>query len=127
MTKKEKTLIEDLRAQLARRSAFQFPSVPKPNPVNISAEIECKPFGALFIGWYYHASLGSWGSYRVTQGCSNGISHSPDNTQKTSTQGVGRFYQSKADALLAARWDLCEAMACILANLDAEPKDEESL
>lgn len=119
MNKKEKAELEFARAKLAEAMALHWPIEPKPEALDIPEEREKLSYrpGQLWIGWAYHA----WGlEFRVTQGCNNGVNHSYDYTNRTTSQGTGRFYHTKREALLAARWDLCHAFAKTLALLDAE-------
>ena len=118
MNKKEAAELAEAKERLARAMALHWPIEPKPDPVSVEQmRLEADAGNGLFIGW----SGWSWNdSYRVAQGCSNGVFHDADNITRTSTQGAGQFYATKDQALLAVRWELCERCAKTLAQLDAE-------
>jgi hypothetical protein len=117
MNKKEQQRLEEAESKLAAAMALGWPREPKPEPVDVCAQLEGKKYGALFVGWWSH----TWGvDFRIGQGCSSGHFHSTSSTEKTTTQGGGRFYFTREEALLAARWELCERFADVLARLDAK-------
>lgn len=74
-------------------------------------------YGWLMVGW----SACVWdGGYRVEQGCSSGHFHATRRTDRTTTQGGGRFYRTRREALIEARHRLQELCANKLAVLDRE-------
>jgi hypothetical protein len=119
MNKKEQAEMESLREQLRLAKALCWPTSPKPVPLTsdeiktMSQLIENLPI----IGWFGFGWEGGW---RVSQGCSNGTSHSTHFTTKTSSQGCGRIFRTRDEAFLMARWEACETSAKMLANIDKE-------
>lgn len=117
MNKSEKARLDEAERKLAAAMALGWPHEAKPSPVDVRAQLEGTEFGTLFVGW---ASWTYGDTYQVAKGCSSGCSHSIRSTTETTSQGGGRFFHSRQDALLAARWELCERFAEALAQLDAE-------
>lgn len=97
--------------------ALAWPTEPEPQPVDTAKELEGKPFGTLYVGWWmnHHRATG-YGSIQSTigQGCCDTIHHSDRSTTRTDSQDTGRFYATKTDAVLALRWELCRQFAKIL-------------
>lgn len=120
MNKKEQAEMQELREQLAMAKALKWPSYTAPRSFDYSNyKFE---YSKPLQGWF------QWSNgtdYRVTLGCSSGVSHSTDNPTKTSTQTGGRFYVSKLDALKVARCQMSERFAKVLAKIDAEISSEE--
>jgi hypothetical protein len=119
MNKKEQQRLADAESKLAAAMALGWPREPKPEPVDVRAQLEGK-HGELFVGWWSHNYSDE---FRVGQGCSNGYSHSRDSTTKASSQGGGKFFFTREDALLVARWEMCERFAKALAALDRQTLD----
>lgn len=118
MTKKEQSEMESLREQLRLAKALCWPTSPK--PVSIShdnlrewSRHDDEPQ----IGWF---GWGWDGGFKVSKGCSGGTTHSKTCTDKTTSQGGGRMFTSRDEAYLMARWEVCEATAKLLAQLDKE-------
>jgi len=122
MTKKEQIEMDSMRRQVAHSRALCWPTMPEPMPVDMEV-IRNKPFHQkLTTGWFMH----TWNDeYRVTRGCSDGYQHSGYDDTRTTTQGPGKMYATKADALLAARWEICRRIAAVLVKLDAEAADAQ--
>lgn len=96
------------------KSALRWPDEPKPVPVDVRKELEGPLFSTLYVGWWAHTYQDQ---YQVGQGCSNGVHHSSRRTDGTDSQGAGRFFRTKREALLFARWELCERFAKTLSRL----------
>ena len=121
MTKKEQKQFDEALKSARESRSLCWPCVPEPNPVDIKAELHGKPCGTLYVGWWFHVYLGLQGTpTRFGKGCTDGIHHSKSRTDRTDAQTMGRFYASRKDAILAARWELCRQIASILAALDLE-------
>lgn len=103
-----------------------WPTEPEPMPVNTEKELEGKPWGTLYVGWWMNEHLPSFGSIAVNigQGCASTIGHSTWRTDETNSQGTGRFYATKADAILALRWALCRKFAKTLSDISKIPIEE---
>lgn len=103
-------------------SALSWPTEPEPMPVDTAKELNGKPFGTLYVGWWMnpYIATSAYGSIAscVGQGCCDTVHHSTHSTKVTSTQGIGKFYATKADALLACRWAVCRSFAKTLTQLD---------
>lgn len=121
MNKAEKAEMAALRDALALSRAMKFPDYAVPNAMSTAEIMEARGgWSGVVRGWFYVASLGGIGGYSntVTYGCSNGISHNRTG-DKTTTQGGGRMYRTKLDALQALRHDLTKEAAKELAHVDA--------
>ena len=119
MTKKELAEMGELKKKLAIALAFRRTEkierdVPPPS--------HDAPFSTLSKGWDSHAYDG----VSVWEGCSSLSSHGRGWSQ-TSSQNPRWLYSSKVKALKAARWELEEIYADILAAVDREIAKEESL
>jgi hypothetical protein len=116
MTKKEQAIVDALRI----KAALGWPQFEKPEPKDLTKIfIRETPSRYLEVGWFVNTYNGT-----VTQGCSSSIYHDTQNTTKTSTQTRGVQYHTRKDALIVARWELCERFAQQLAKLDAEIEKE---
>lgn len=127
MTKAEKAQMDELRHLLMLSRALRFPDYPVPQPMSHD-EIRrnLKPGGNKYghqqmvtRGWFYNAYLAPSGrrSNTVSYGCSDGVHHSWQG-DVTSSQGAGRMYRTKLDALHALRHELTAACAEVLAEID---------
>lgn len=120
MNKKEQAEFDEMRGRLAAAMALRWPGYDAPKPVDHST-IKYS-YGKPTQGWF------QWNTsddYKVTLGCSSGIHHSTTNPLETTSQGGGRYYTSKVDALKAARVQMSERFARVLAKIDAEIKTNE--
>lgn len=117
MNKKEQAEFDDAKQQATMAISLGWPTLPKPKPMNVD-----RSSGNLTIGYFINVHTAitgrSWNGEIVTKGCSNGINHNPNDSTKTSTQGRGLMYETKAQALLALRWEVCEHAAKVLAAID---------
>jgi hypothetical protein len=113
--------IAKLQADVATGRALSWPSYREPQP------IDAKVIGYSAIpGWASHFYMNERDCWRVTQGWTNGVSHNVNATLEDSlkrgrsaSQGAGRFYLTKVQALQQARIEATQAFARVLANLDA--------
>lgn len=103
---------------LALSRSFCWPTSPEPKPVHTDALLG-DAWRKLYVGWHVHTN---GEHYEVRQGCCSRVYHNTHGIYKTTTQGTGTFYQSKMDALIVARWQLCRRFAESLARLDEEMK-----
>lgn len=118
MNKKEQAEMDRLCKAVAEARAMRWPEYEYP------AQIETPPTysrGTFTRGWWAHAYGLEW---RVGEGVSDGVHHSTHNLERTTTQGPGKFYASRIDALRVARLKLTEQFAQVLARLDAEIERE---
>lgn len=120
MNKREQAELDTARQALASALALGWPCVLRPKSVDRETIRSATDGNDLYIGWSCHVYLGgSIGrTWTVIQGCSNGINHCWDATDRTTTQGCGQFYATQLDALLEARWRVCEQTAKTLAEID---------
>ena len=123
MTKAEQQRVADLEKGLAMARALRWPEYNMPAPLT-RQEIENskEPGGIKFkghdpqmvcFGWFGNAHTGE-----VWRGCSDGINHGTGDT--TSTQGMGRMFNSEADAWRAVRYEMTERFSERLARIDAK-------
>jgi hypothetical protein len=121
MTKAEKARMAELEKQLAMSRAMRFPdySVPQPMSYDDIKDALSVSGETVVRGWFYNANLGGYGGYsnQATYGCSNGINHSREGA-KTSTQGMGRMYRTREEAVMALRHELTTQCAELLARVD---------
>lgn len=121
MTKREQTELTVTREALTAARALGWPREPKPEPMDLDQYLNglnlARISERIVTGW--HASTFN-DEFRVSEGCSSGGTHSKTDTTKTTTQGGGRFFRTRREALLTCRWELCERFAKVLAELDAE-------
>jgi hypothetical protein len=123
MTKKESAAFDAIEEQLASAFSLGWPQEPEPKPMTYEEvkALQGDSWNKLITGWFMNAYFGSMhGGRSVTQGCTNGVNHDSDCTTKTSTQGMGRMYRTRDEALLAMRWDFCRQFAKKLAWVDSE-------
>ena len=129
MTKAERERLSRAENDLASAKALSWPSYQKPKPMTAD-EIRSnlvnggKKWGnteRVARGWFSHYHSENW---QATYGCSNGFSHSVQG-DTTSTQGAGKMFSSKADALRAIRIEATERFAFLLAKLDEAIADTE--
>lgn len=105
--------------ELLLSRAFCFPTQPEPKQMSsdeVKTAVEASP-KKLITGWFWNAYADN---FRITQGCSDWVYHNSNGVDKITTQNMGRIYSSRADAILAARWDMCRRFAAALARLDKE-------
>lgn len=126
MSKKQQEEMRCLREDLAAARALGWPTAPKPTPLT-AEEIEASRDTAIrnawggtdraFVGW----TCLTWESqFRLSRGFSLGHAHGVDVARPFSrSKGCGQFFRTAADAVLFARWELCERFARTLAQLDA--------
>lgn len=117
------------RAEEKLRAALRWPDKPKPTPMSkeeISAACKVSPHG-MASGWFSHANIGSLGTHAsVTQGYSSGVSHARDcppdangdpNRRYGWSQGHGRMFKTREEAILDAQWSACEQAARALLSV----------
>jgi hypothetical protein len=112
--------------QLELQRALCWPNEPKPVPYTseeiielISAKFKDRyAKGSVLVGWFANGSLSMSVGSCVSKGCSSGHYHSVGSTTEASSQGCGIMYATRREAYLAARWQLCQNMAEMLAALD---------
>ena len=122
MTKKEQAIVDAEIDALKLKCALAWPNESEPKPKDLDAALKGKPSGYLEVGWFAHAYSGG---FSVSEGCSSHIHHSSSCTTKTSTQGRGRQFHTKRDALLWCHWELCRQYAHELSKVRA--RIEETL
>lgn len=120
MTKKERELVEQLMAERDMARALRWPDYAMPTPMS-EAEIRSRlTVGGLKYGVPERVAIGWFKNYnKVTQGCSNGISHN-SNGDTANAQGAGHMYRSKVQALQALRHTVTAEYARHLASIDAD-------
>lgn len=113
MNKKEQAAFDALQKERDMAYAFAWPSQAEPKPYT-REDIEVLQGGkwaALVKGWWmnpYSATSRMGHIFDcLGEGCTSGHSHSTSHTHKTTTQGMGVFYATKEDAILALRWEVC--------------------
>lgn len=122
MTKAEKARVEELETALA----LCWPPYPAPEPMTReeieAAKIKLTPRDASVyrngreaaLGWFYNAYAGL-----VTQGWSDGMSHSVNNTTGDyGSQRMGQMYRTRAEAAMAMRIEMSREFAKKLAAVD---------
>jgi len=120
MTKKEQLVVDSTILALRRKAALCWPQFEKPQPKDLTKIFTTEtPYNYLEVGWFSNGYTG-----RATQGCSSAVYHDTQNTTRTSTQTQGVQYHTRKDALIVARWEMCERFAEQLAKLDAEIEKE---
>lgn len=118
MTKKEQAAFQQAKDMAEQAIALGWPTEPEPKPLNLAGLLTTGP---LFIGWWFN----SYGDEpKIGEGCSDGVFHSKSSTQKTDSQGCGKFYATKSEAALALRWELCRKYAKTLAWVDSKRKEQ---
>lgn len=118
MNKKEQAEMERLRDELAKAKALRWPTYTKPAPIVVGYV----GYKKLVTGWNAH----TWNAeYSVREGCTDGMHHNTHGTDKTTTQGPGRFYQTRLEALRVARLEMTERFAEALARIDRAIEAEE--
>ncbi len=130
MNKKEQDEMQRLRDDLALSRALRWPDYPRPTPVDRDwVDANLAEGGVQYgrpqmvaRGWFYNAYIGGMRGHEVTYGCSNGMSHSSSGDLTTS-QGMGRMFATKREALQALRLELTERCAGILAVVDQQLAD----
>lgn len=121
MTKAEKARVEELETALA----LCWPPYPEPAPMTReeieAAKVVLTPRDnsiyktrSAALGWFYNAYNGA-----VTQGWSDGMSHSRNNiTGDSASQQMGRMYRTKAEAAMVMRLEMSRDFATKLAAVD---------
>lgn len=111
MNKTEKEIL--LRFQ--RQASLNLPPYEEPQPIDLKMASSTK----LIVGWWINPHV-VWGyGTPIGQGCSNGIHHSTSHTDKTTSQGSGRFYATELEAYKALRWAVTRQVMEKLAAIDA--------
>jgi len=127
MNKTEQAAFEKLRSDLALSRAMRWPDYPEPAPMT-RAEIEANKVDGgmkwgkpqkVARGWFQNAY-----DQRISHGCSDGHGHDRHG-DTTSSQGMGRMYATKADALRAMRIEMTENFAGRLAAVDRQIAEAE--
>jgi len=123
MTRKEQAQMDSLAKALAEARALCYPQYPKPKSMSVDelTPAENKYTSGVVVAWHQNNYDCS---YRVGQGCSNGVSHDMHGTERTTTQTAGVFYHTKLEALQVARHEMTERFAQALARIDAEIANE---
>lgn len=119
MTKAEKAEMDNLRAARDMARALRWPEYAEPAPI---PREEIRAFVGhscddrkVMQGWFANHHYGA-----LTLGCSNGINHNRQGTERLSTQGPGTMYRTKMDALRVIRLAMTTEFARKLAKIDAE-------
>ena len=123
MNKAEKADMERLRVELASARALRLPDYPKPERLSRDelTPTEGQYSGGVVIAWHqWNAET----NFSVSEGCSDGVSHNPSGTDRTTSQAVGEFYRTKLEALRVVRCEMTERFAKALAAVDAEIEKE---
>jgi len=126
MNKSEKAEFEAFKLERDMARSLRWPEYRKPSTMT-DAEIQMEKrggggFNDVARGWFCNAYSGS-----VTYGCSNGVNHNRDG-DRTTTQGTGKMYRYKSEALRAMRIEMTIDYAKKLAAVDwfiSEALDEE--
>lgn len=122
MTKAEQKRVADLEEGLAMARAMRWPEYNLPASLT-QTEIRSNltdggvKYGnpeQVCFGWFANSHTG-----QVTYGCSNGTSHAREGAT-TSTQGMGRMFNSKLDAWRTVRYEMTQRFSRELARVDAE-------
>ena len=123
MTKAENTEMNRLRSELAFARALRWPDYPKPERLTRDqlTPVRNQYSGGVVTAWH-QANYET--NYRVSEGCSDGVSHNPSGTNKTTSQSVGEFYRTRLEALRVVRHEMTERFAKALAAVDAEIEKE---
>lgn len=124
MTKAEQARMAELERALSLARAMCWPSYRSPAPMT-EADIKANLVAGgikwgdrpqmVARGWFAHSSSHP----RVTYGCSDGINHDSD-SDKTSTQRMGRMFFTEIEAWRMVRIELTERFAAELAKVDAK-------
>ncbi|MGZ5080857.1 MAG: hypothetical protein ACXWHZ_15715 [Usitatibacter sp.] len=116
LSKKVQAHIEALQAERDAARAMRWPDYSMPQPMDAKA-LGLK-FSEIATGWHSHTVARA--DVTVNLGCFSTIYHNPWGTDRTTSQGSGRFFATKADALRAARIEITELVAKRLALIDAQ-------
>lgn len=127
MNKREKAEMQRLEEELRMAKALRWPSYEKPAAMTREEIEENKTEGGtkwgrpdiVARGWFYSSHISSYSNLTATYGCSNGLNHN-SNGDTTRTQGMGRMFRTKREALMALRTDATIHVASILAGIDAQ-------
>lgn len=115
MTKAEKEMMTKLELQLKLERALRWPQYEEPKPIGkdgIKSLLQAT--GARVVqGWFFNEH-----AMRVTHGCSNGLYHNWSDTENPNSQGCGRMYASRGDAIGALRYEITRQFARELLRLD---------
>jgi hypothetical protein len=128
MTKKEALEMADLRKALAEAKALRFPTYRVVPPMTreeilaglVDGDMRYGSPQKVTPGWFYNGHNDD-----VRLGCSNGSGHDSWNSRATSSQGMGRMYRTKLEALRNLRLDVTQICAERLAKIDRWIAEEE--
>lgn len=115
MNKKEQEAMVSLRTELA----LAWPREKEPARINMSHLTS----STLMTAWTFSSY-----SRVATRGCTNGVHHNRDGTDKTKSQGAGGpWYNTERDALLAIRWQVCRDFAKALREIDRAIEQQQGV